>query len=238
MSNHISGIDEFADRNIRKWVLAEHVQERLAKGKVEKNIGPFIVISRETGAGGSAIARLVGEKLGWDVLDHEIIDYMANKYATPRDFVEFIDERRASWIQDVFTTWIEGQNFTQTTYLHRLIRLLLLAAHHGKVVIVGRGARFILPHDDGLSVRILAPLEFRIEQVILQQGLSVQDARKFVKDTDRKRQEFTKTHFHHKWADPHMYDLVINVEKLVREDAANLIVDAAQSWMKKSDIPV
>lgn len=234
MTKHISRIDKLANENIRKWVLDEHTYERLSKGKVDKNVGPYVVISRETGAGGSEIARLVGEKLGWDVLDREIIDYMADKYGTPRSLVEFVDEKRASWIQEVFTTWIERQSFTQPVYLHRLTRLLLLAAHHGKVVIVGRGAQFILPRNCGLSVRIIAPLEFRVEQVILQRGLSVHDARKFVEDSDRQRQEYIKTHFRHKCADPHVYDLVINVENLVREDAANLIVAATQSLMKKS----
>lgn len=236
MTTHISGIDKLADENIRRWVSAGRTHACLEEGKVDENIGPYLVISRETGAGGSEIARLVAGKLGWDVLDHEIIDYMVDKYGTPRSLIESVDEKQENWIQEVFTTWIERQNFTQTAYLHRLIRLLLLATHHGKVVIVGRGAQFILPQERGLSVRILAPLEFRIEQVILQQGLSVRDARKFVKDSDRKRRKFIKTHFHHKWADPHLYDLVVNVEKLVREDAANLIVDAAQFWMKKSGV--
>jgi cytidylate kinase len=233
MTNHISGIDKLADHNIRKWVLTEHARERLARGKVDENVGPYITVSRETGAGGSEIARLVGNKLGWDVLDHEIIDYIADKYGTPHSLVELVDEKRANWIQEVFTTWIEGQSFTQPAYLHRLTRLLLLAAHHGKVVIVGRGAQFILPRNRGLSVRIIAPLEFRIEQVILQRGLSTHDARKFIEDSDRQRQGFIKSHFRHKCADPHVYDLIIKVENLVREDAVNLIVAAAQSWMKK-----
>jgi cytidylate kinase len=238
MPDHISEIAELANDNVRKWMLAECTHARLARGKVDENVGPYVIISRETGAGGSEIARLVGEKLGWDVLDREIIDYIADKFGTSRSLVEFVDEKRANWIHDVFTTWIEGQDFTQAAYLHRLIRLLLLAAHHGKVVIVGRGAQFILPRNRGLSVRIIAPIEFRIEQVILQRGLGAHDARKFIENSDRQRQEFIKTYFRHKCADPHTYDLVIKLENLVRKDAVNLIVAAVHSWLKESDFTV
>jgi cytidylate kinase len=138
----------------------------------------------------------------------------------------------------VFASWIKGQEFTSSAYIHRLYHLLLLAAYRGNVVIVGRGARFILPRERGFSVRILAPLEFRVEQVLLQRGLSAKEARKVVEQSDREREAFVKEHFHHKASDPHQYDLVINVEKLDQEDAADLIVDAARSWMKTSSATI
>lgn len=238
MTGDTRAIEKKAEENIRKWIQAEHAQKRLAKGKVEENVGPYIVVSRETGAGGSEIARKVGGKLGWDVLDKEIVDYLAAEHGTPRSLVEFVDEKHISWIEDIFASWIEGLGFTSSTYVHRLNHLLLLAAHHGNVVVVGRGARFILPPERGLSVRILAPLDFRVEQVLLQRGLSAKEARKFIETSDRQREAFVKEHFHHKAADPHVYDLVINVEKLLQDDAVDLIVDAARSWMKKSGITI
>jgi len=170
------------------------------------------------------------------VLDKEILGYLAEKYGTPRHLLEFIDEKHVSWIQEFFETWMEGQGFTEATYMHRLHHLFFLAAHHGSVVIVGRGAQFVLPHNRGLSVRVIAPLDFRVEQVLLKKSLNAKEARKFVKESDRQREAFINEHFHHKVTDPHVHDLVINVEKLVQADAADVIVAAARSWMKKSGI--
>lgn len=238
MIEHVRTIEEIAEGNVRKWVRAKHAQERLARGRVEENVGPYIAVSRETGSGSSAIARRVGQELGWDVLDEEIVDFIASEYGTPHSLVKFIDEKQIHWLEDVFTSWIEGQSFTSTTYVHGLVQLLLLAAHHGNVVIVGRGAQFVLPHDRGLSVRILAPLDFRVERILLQRGLSAQEARKVIAESDRQREAFVTEHFHHKAIDPHMYDLVINVEKLAQDEAADLIVDAARSWMKKSGVRI
>lgn len=234
MAEHVESIEKQAEANVRKWLFGEHVRHRLVSGKV----GPFIAVSRETGAGGSEIARMVGRKLGWDILDKEIVDYLASEFGTPRSLIELADEKEISWIQDIFTSWIEGLGIASSAYVHRLHELILLAAHHGNVVLVGRGARFILPRERGLSVRILAPLDFRVERVVMLRGLSVKEAREFVDESDHEREAFVKEYFHHSSTDPHMYDLVINVEKMVQEDAADLIVGATRSWMKNSGVTI
>jgi cytidylate kinase len=238
MPGEVEAIKKKAEDNIRKWLHAAHTQKRLSEGNVPENVGPYIVVARETGAGGSAIASLVGRKLGWDVLDKEIVDFLASEYGTSRDLVELADEKHINVIEEIFTNWIEGLGFSSTAYVHRLHHFLLLAAHHGNVVIVGRGAQFILPPERGLSVRILAPLKFRIEQIRLQQGGSSKAAEKFVKDSDRQREAFAEVNFHHKANDLHAYDLLINVEKLGQEGVAELIVDATRAWMMKSGISI
>ncbi len=223
-----------AEENIRKWIDAEHSQKRLTKANIAGNVGPYVVIARETGAGGSSIARLVGQQLGWDVLDKEIIDYMAERFGTPRSLIDIVDEKHSSWMGDIFNSWIDGHGFSSVTYVHRLKQLFLLAAHHGKVVIVGRGARYILPHEGGVSVRILAPLEYRVAQIAAERSITEKEARKFVEHGDKNQEAFIQEHFHHKASDPHEYDLVINVENRTPQDAADLIVDAANRWIRKS----
>ncbi len=231
-------IETKAEENIRKWIAASHVQTRIARRNVKENVGPYLTLSRETGAGGSELARKVGERLGWDVLDREIVEYLIEHYGTPRSLVELVDEKHTNWLGEITTSWIGGLGFSESTYTHRLGQLFLLAAYYGNVVIVGRGARFFLPTNRGLSVRVLAPLDFRVEQVILQRGISEKEALKFVKDSDHDREAYVKYHFRKKLADPHEYDLVINVEKLTQDDAAEMIVDATNAWIKKSGVKV
>ncbi len=59
-----------------------------------------------------------------------------------------------------------------------------------------------------------------------------------MENSDRQREAFVKEHFRRQAADPHMYDLVINVEKLAPEEAADLIVEAARSWIRKSGVAI
>ncbi len=230
---HIPAIEKRAEEKIRKWIKAERSRERLSKASVEHNVGPYVLISREIGAGGSQIARMVGQQLGWDVLDKEIIDYMAEQFGTSGSLVKIVDEKHSSWLSDILISSIDGQGFSSVAFMHRLRQLFLLAAHHGNIVIVGRGARFILPREGGLSVRILAPLDFRISQIAQQRNVSTKEARKFVEQSDREQAAFIKENFHHKAADPHEYDLVVNMENQTLQDAADFIVDAAKRFIKR-----
>ena len=43
----------------------------------------IITISREYGAGGSAVARRVADALGWRVVDNELIDRVATRAGLP-----------------------------------------------------------------------------------------------------------------------------------------------------------
>jgi cytidylate kinase len=77
-------------------------------------------------------------------------------------------------------------------------------------------------------------MEFRVEQIVLRQGVSVQEARRLIENSDAGRQAFIKTFFHHDVADPHLHDLVINIKQVTPDFAVQLICDAVDFWLKRS----
>jgi cytidylate kinase len=200
----------------------------------ELNIGPCVLVSREMGSGGSQIASQVAQRLGWEILDKEILDKLASQYGTPRVVLDAVDEKKVGWLLDLFNGWIEGHGFSQLSYVNRLGHLFNTVAKRGNVVIVGRGAKFLLPKTAGFSVRVVAPLDFRVEQVILRQGVSAAEARGLIEESDNGRQAFIETFFHQNVADPHVHDLVINIKQLSQSDAVNLIVSAVKLWLIRS----
>jgi len=200
----------------------------------ELNVGPCLLVSRELGAGGSQIAMEAAQRLGWEHLDKEIIKKLASQYGTPRVVLDAVDEKKVGWVADILNGWVEGHGFSQLSYVNRLGCLFNLAAKHGNVVIVGRGAKFLLPKAAGFSVRIIAPLEFRIEQVILRHGVTAHEARRLVERSDADRKAFIKTFFHHDVSDPHSHDLVINVHLVTSDFAVELICDAVRFWLKRN----
>jgi cytidylate kinase len=193
--------------------------------------GPCLFVSRETGAGGSEIARLAAERLRWELLDKEILDHLTSHYGTPRTVLKMVDEKKVNWLADIFHGWIVGHGFSQLAYVHRLHRLFEAVARQGNFVIVGRGARFVLPRHVGFSVRIIAPFDYRVGQVVLRQGLSIKDARAYVDESDQQRTAFLQRYFHRDVSDPHIHDLVVNVEQLGVENALPLIVNGVKSWL-------
>jgi cytidylate kinase len=230
VSDYREGAEQLAEQNMRRWLLKQKIAERRrrehAVDRLASQLGPYIALSRAAGAGGSEIARLVGQKLNWDVLDHELLDLMADRYHASRTLLDFVDETKANWIYEVFGDWLSQKTVSQEAYVHRLGKIVLLAAHHGRIVFVGRGAQYLLPREMGLAVRIVAPLDFRIRQVMDRFGVAHDDAREQVEETDRGRQAFIRRYFRREDADPANHDLTINVEKLGQEGAASIIVEA------------
>jgi cytidylate kinase len=200
----------------------------------ELKVGPCLLVSRELGAGGGQIASTLAERLGWAHLDKEIIETVASQYGTPRIILNAVDEKHVGWLADLFNGWIEGHGFSQLSYVNRLGRLFNIAAKRGNVVIVGRGAQFLLPKGAGFSVRIVAPMEFRMEQLVLRRGVTIQAARSLIRKSDTDRKAFIKTYFHHDVTDSHVHDLVVNIEQVTPELAVQLIFDAVQFWLKRT----
>jgi cytidylate kinase len=81
-------------------------------------------------------------------------------------------------------------------------------------VLVGRGAQFLLPRDKGLAVRLIAPLGYRVEEVMRREGLDQTEACRLIEEADRGRRDFARRYFQKDIGDPHLYDLVLNVERL------------------------
>ena len=72
----------------------ENREQRPGRGKEgDMFYGPYLIISREKGAGGNAVAKLVGRRLGWQVFDNEIVDEIAQKAHVRRQLIESLDER-------------------------------------------------------------------------------------------------------------------------------------------------
>ncbi len=219
-----------AQRRLERWLLSpdlkDHMEHAKASRKKKAATGPYIAISREAGSGGTEVAMEVARRLGFDVLDKELLDFMANRYKLPRDMLDVVDETRANWFHDVLGVFFDARLVSQDAYVAHLHRLVYLAALHGNVVFVGRAAQFILPRASGLAVRIIAPKPQRVEYVLQRRNLKPAAATRLVDDLDGARAEFCRRHFHRDVRDPLEYDLVINTGRVSVAAAAELIVEA------------
>jgi hypothetical protein len=218
------------ERQMQTWVRLQEAQDRtVLSGPHQRpatNVS-YVTISREAGAGGSDIGRALGQRLNWEVLDKNLLDRVAEQFHEPRRMLDLVDETPSNWVYDVLGTWMDRSIVTHERYVAQLSRVLLAATRQGRFVLVGRGAQFLLPRDKVLAVRIVAPESYRIEQVMQRQGVSRPDARRIVRDTDLGRQQFVQRFFHRDIGDAHLYDLVINAERVGPTRTVELILAAA-----------
>jgi len=99
---------------------------------------------------------------------------------------------------------------------------------HGRAVVVGRGANFILPPDQRFRVRITAPRRFRIQNVARKFNISEDEAKRRVIQTESDRKAFIRKYFNADIADPDNYDLTINTENLSVDHAAQVVAAALE----------
>src|SRR3954471_17502127 len=188
-----------------------------------------ICISRETGAGGGAIARIVGQRLGWKVFDHELLEAIAHRMELPIDDVRAFDELAPSVVQDWLLPLREEHYAPQEAYLDHLAKLIEAIGRAGESVLVGRGAGFMLPRETTLSIRIIAPLRVRALRLAERMGVSVRTARRAAKDLDRRRTQFDRTMHRMNSADPHNYDMVLDSYSMGLDITAEVIIRAVEA---------
>jgi cytidylate kinase len=217
---------------MRRWALDIQTRQQLAEEQpalsVPQMIQPYIAISRECGIDAHEFAGQISAHCGWNVLDRELIDHLAEHDHLSRLALEFVDERTVSWFHELFGKWLERQLISQAEYVSKLGRLVLLAAQHESLIFVGRGVQFMLPRECGLVVRLIAPLKQRVECIRRIQNCSEREAKAFITKTDEGRANFVQRYFHHNVTDPKLYDLVINLQQIPRSEAVQIIASQAK----------
>ncbi len=216
-----------AERQMQAWAKSNESAVMLDdSAEIAARLKPYVAISREAGAGGSPVGRIVGSMLGWDVLDRDILDRVAQRYKLSRPLLEMVDETQADWAFDILGTWLDSKLISHEKYVMHLGHVVLAMACQSPAVYVGRGVQFLFPKDRGLSVRIVASEEYRIKRIAQRENLPLKRARQKMHNLDTGRRAFVRHFFHRNIDDPHVYDLVLNVERLGVEATAECIVDA------------
>jgi cytidylate kinase len=214
---------------LARWLLGTG----LDSARTATSTGPVarfrnIAISREAGAGGGTIGRLVGTRLSWKVYDHELLEAIAQGMKVSTEEARTYDELAPGLVQDWLLPLREEHYAPQEAYLDHLAKLVDSIGKAGEAIIVGRGAGQILPRSETLTVRIIAPLKIRSKNLALKMGVSQRTARKAAIERDYRADKFIKTLHRVDNADPHLYDLVLDSHSLGLTIATELIVKAVE----------
>jgi len=221
MMTKTRSIQKIIDEQVKRW-------EMMRVEKREEAGIPVITVSREPGSGGRIVAEGVAKRLGLDLFNREIIQEMAQSAHISARLLETLDEKGLSVLEDWVSTLVNEKHLWPDQYLQHLMKVIGTIGKHGRAVIVGRGANFILPPEGIFRVRILAPLEMRVQNVARHFGVPVQEAKRRVLRTESDRRAFVRKYFHADIADPVNYDLMINTGALSIEAAENTVLGALE----------
>ena len=215
----MKAMHQLIEEQVRRW-------EILNKEKQEDKTLPVITLSREPGSGGKLVAKAVADRLGLDLFHQEIINAMAENADTTTRVIRTLDERGLSMIEDWVSAAISERHLWPDEVSRVLMRVIGAIGRHGKAIIVGRGANFVLPPENRFRVRIIAPLELRVNRVADTHTVSKKEAKRHVLRTESDRRAFVRKYFHSDIGDPANYDVVLNTGTLSIESAAAAICSA------------
>lgn len=179
-----------------------------------------MTISRQLGSLGTEIAKVLNEKLQLNYLDKiKLEKALVSEYGISGKSIEKYDEKKPP-LWDIFSS-------DKDRYLHFMKTAIYEFAKQGNCIIIGRGGQILLKDIPGvLHVRVIAPLELRIERIKQQYSYKNKLAEQLIRHSDHDRTGFHKFFFHVNWEDPCWYDLVINTQSFTGENAVDLIKDA------------
>ena len=202
----------------------------------------LITISRQYGAGGSTVARILAARLDWAVVDNELIDRVAARAGLTRAEVAEQEEKAPGLLERIVLSLAASSSELLTPASAQALkpleepRLVEITekvvgevAAEGKVVLVGRAATAVLAGaHDAIHVRLVAPKPHRIEVVAKRLGVDAAAAEQAIDRTDANRARYHREYYKREWNDAAHYHLILNTGVLGYEAAADLVVARAR----------
>ena len=173
------------------------------------------------GTKGTEIAKLVAKELQYAFYDTEDIEKKAEEMGFLDDIRE-VNDKVPPPLKRLFSDRPE-------IGLDHLKIVIYELARGGSAVILGRGGNMLfrsLPYS--LHVRVIASPESRIRN-LLERGYKKETALMIMENSDREKESFIKFAFHRDWDNPKLYDLVLNMDNLTVNIAADMILCAARA---------
>lgn len=201
----------------------------------------IITISRMYGSGGSEVAKLVADDLGWALLDNAVVDAVAEKIGASPAEVASREERLPSLVERLASAlalssqeWLSPMADAKLPPSdERLVevtkRVVEEAVARGPLVVVGRGAQSMLAaRTDALHVFCYAPRAALIARSVQRDKLSPEEAAKLVDATNKHREEWVRKHWSRTWRAHENYHMSLDTEWLGIPATAQLVSRVAR----------
>lgn len=176
----------------------------------------IIAMSRELGSLGTVIGSALAEKLGYEYIYQEITSHAARDYEVVEEQLIRVVEKAPRMLERLRGDYRRYQAFVQAQ--------VYKAAQGDNVILIGRWSTLLLREvSHAIRVRVTAPEEVRAQRVMEMMQVSKEKALEMVRENDMERGERMAHLYGVDWKAPHLYDLVLNTEKVSVDAGAELI---------------
>jgi len=220
MKTKSRSIELIIEEQMQRWQLMK------SKKVTEKQGVSTITISREPGSGGRVVAKKLAAKLDFKVFHQEVLLEIAKRADVSDKLLATLDEKGLTVLEDCISALVYDRHLWPDEYLKHLMKVIGAIGEHGRAIIVGRGANFVVPPQNRLRLRIVAPQNVRIANVARVFDVTTEDARRRIIRTESDRRAFIRKYFNADITDPNNYDIVINTGALEIDKAVEAVIAA------------
>lgn len=237
MKKHFS-IPPSIEKRLHVWT---EWADRQAAGATSPR--PCITISREYGCQAYMLAEAIFQRMNqhapegeeWTMLDRLLLDKIAQEAGWSKSELNY-----ASHSNPAFRSMLAnlmGPDSTQPrkafTYIKEVIGYF---ARAGNSIIIGRGGVAVAKEfPNAIHIRLIAPMEFRVKNLMQSMGLSENDAAARIKARQGERDKFIKHFTHLDLTDPGLYHLILGNDKSTIDEMADMVVSRAQALMSRRE---
>ena len=179
---------------------------------------PVIAMTQEMASLGKDVALGVSERLGLQLVRHEVGDMVAGRMQVKKSLIRRIREGKASKIEK----WGADEKTISIFTAEEVFDL----AVKGNVLIRGWGGTLLLSSVPHIArVRVCAPLDVRVKRLMERLETDDEDlARHEIEVDDAARAQRMGQHFDVKWGDATLYDLTLNTERVAIESCVEQVL--------------
>ncbi|HEX2254417.1 MAG TPA: cytidylate kinase family protein [Thermoanaerobaculia bacterium] len=199
----------------------------------------MITISRQFGAGGAALAEALVARLGWRLIDRQLVTEVAGRLRLPEEEVaarnervEHLSERVGTWLCDAFPEmmlppWPPAA--VASREVAAVVEAVLTeAAREPPVIVVGHGGQCLFAdRPDAFHLRLRAPLADRAARAAARLGLTPEEAAEQARRRDADRRLYLRSRYGRDLEDPALYHLVADTSRVPIEILAELVAGLA-----------
>ena len=194
-----------------------------------------ITISRQFGAGGITLGKIIAEALGYTFADSDILQRVAKEANVSTHWVESFEKEAGSKLSRMISSmvskrWLERVladergYLDEKIYLDYLVLIIAQFADEGDVVILGRGSQYILnDHPDAVHILLVNEFDNRVKFMMDRYDMSRKKAERTVVNEDRRRVSLYKRLGKSDYESPQLYHLVLNMGRMDLETARDTV---------------
>ena len=194
-----------------------------------------ITISRQFGAGGITLGKMIAKELGYTFADEDIVKRVAKEANVSPHWVETVEKEAGGKLSRFITKMVskplvdrilkdERGYIDEETYLDYIVLIIAQIADEGDVVILGRGGQYILnDHPDAYHILLINDFENRVKFMMEHYDLSQTKAAQVVNREDKRRLSLYRKLGKTDYDSSGLYHLVLNMGRITLEQAQQLV---------------